>query len=163
MNDRLANVQNYNDKYGCCSFPERTSFLIFSLYSLLSLFSTFLGVKKISLVILPLQFKHNFCIACSYLVTHRPNYLGFFGGGGVIFCIFEVLFFLRVCFPLLASSYLEAVQRIIDVSELNSAFIFRSKHSKDHIHFLFLFVCLTLKMKARSSVEIFVTLPISTA
>ena len=49
-------------------FRERTSFLFlfFSLFSFLSLLSTFLGVNQISAVILSLQFKHNFSIACSY-------------------------------------------------------------------------------------------------
>ena len=63
---------------------ERTSFLFlfFSLYSFSSLFSTFFGVNQISTVVLSLQPKHNFCIACSNLATHRLNYLGFFFGGG---------------------------------------------------------------------------------
>jgi hypothetical protein len=133
----LAIVQNDNDKYGRCSLPGE-NFLFFSMYTFLSLFSTFLGVNRISPVILPLRFKHNFCIACSYLATHRSNYLGIFWGVGVIFCSFGVLFFLRVCFLLLACLYLVAVQKIIDVSKFNSAFIFKSKHFNGQVFFAFL-------------------------
>jgi hypothetical protein len=74
-----------------------------------------------------------------------------------MFCNLGVLFCLRVCCPLLVCSYVGAVQKITDISNILVLSSSEANITRILLITLHFFVCWTLKMKARRSVETLVT------